>query len=104
MSPDQLPILLDRPKTQFPNYTYNAINHSGSTFFHSSSLKSKSRCRSKHTKANVDKDDDEEEEEEDEPNTVTWGVFPNHEIVQPTIVERSSFLAWKDEAFALWDQ
>lgn len=104
MSPEQLPILTDRLKTQFPNYTYNAINHSSSTFFHSSSPKSKSRCRSKQTNANADKDDDEDEEEEEEPNTVTWGVFPNHKIVQPTIVERSSFLAWKDEAFVLWDQ
>lgn len=33
---------------------------------------------------------------------VTWGVFPNKEILQPTIVDSTSFLAWKDEAFALW--
>ncbi|KAF9147760.1 hypothetical protein BG015_010561 [Linnemannia schmuckeri] len=89
VSPDQLLILIDRLKTQFPNYTYNAINHSGSTFFHSTSPKSKSRCRSKH----ADADNDDEDGKEEEPNTVTWGVFPNHEIVQPTIVERSSFLA-----------
>ncbi|KAF8942761.1 hypothetical protein BGZ47_006164 [Haplosporangium gracile] len=100
VSPDQLLVLIDRLKTRFPNYTYNAINHSGSTSFHSTSSKLKSRCRSKH--AGADNEDDDGEEEV--PNTVTWGVFPNHEIVQPTIVERSSFLAWKDEAFALWDQ
>jgi len=35
-------------------------------------------------------------------NAVTWGVFPGKEIVQPTIVEVNSFLAWKDEAFELW--
>jgi methylenetetrahydrofolate reductase (NADPH) len=35
------------------------------------------------------------------PNAVTWGVFPGKEIVQPTIVESISFLAWKDEAFQL---
>ena len=35
------------------------------------------------------------------PNAVTWGIFPNREIVQPTIVETVSFLAWKDEAFKL---
>ncbi len=35
------------------------------------------------------------------PNAVTWGVFPGKEIVQPTIVENISFLAWKDEAFQL---
>ena len=35
------------------------------------------------------------------PNAVTWGIFPNREIVQPTIVETVSFLAWKDEAYRL---
>ena len=29
------------------------------------------------------------------PNAVTWGVFPGKEIVQPTIVEQLSFMAWK---------
>ena len=37
------------------------------------------------------------------PNAVTWGIFPNREIVQPTIVETVSFLAWKDEAYRLGD-
>jgi methylenetetrahydrofolate reductase (NADPH) len=37
----------------------------------------------------------------DGPNAVTWGVFPGKEIVQPTIVETISFLAWKDEFFHL---
>ncbi|CAH6723274.1 methylenetetrahydrofolate reductase 2 [[Candida] jaroonii] len=37
-------------------------------------------------------------------NAVTWGVFPGEEIVQPTIVERNSFLAWKDEAFSLIEE
>ena len=31
----------------------------------------------------------------DGPNAVTWGVFPNKEIIQPTIVEAISFMAWK---------
>jgi len=35
-------------------------------------------------------------------NAVTWGVFPNREIVQPTVVDPVSFLAWRDEAFDLW--
>ncbi|KAJ1993583.1 methylenetetrahydrofolate reductase (NAD(P)H) met13 [Dimargaris cristalligena] len=38
----------------------------------------------------------------DEPNAVTWGVFPGQEIKQPTIVDAVSFMAWKDEAFGLW--
>ncbi|KAF9921738.1 hypothetical protein FBU30_008205 [Linnemannia zychae] len=90
ISPIQLPILIHRLKTQFQNFSYNAINRSGSTFLRSSPCPS--------TKSKVDKDDNKE------PNTVTWGVFPNQEIVEPIIIERSSFLAWKEEAFSLWDQ
>ncbi|KAI0792185.1 methylenetetrahydrofolate reduct [Abortiporus biennis] len=40
----------------------------------------------------------------DGPNAVTWGVFPGKEIVQPTIVEAISFMAWKDEAYELGNQ
>ncbi|KAJ3023694.1 UNVERIFIED_CONTAM: hypothetical protein HDU68_008497 [Siphonaria sp. JEL0065] len=40
----------------------------------------------------------------DGPNAVTWGVFPGQEIVQPTVVDGASFMAWKDEAFELWFQ
>lgn len=35
-------------------------------------------------------------------NAVTWGVFPGQEIAQSTIIERESFLSWKDEAFSIW--
>ncbi|KAF9647343.1 MTHFR-domain-containing protein [Thelephora ganbajun] len=40
--------------------------------------------------------------DDDGRNAVTWGVFPGQEIVQTTIIERESFLAWKDAAFSLW--
>ncbi|KAF9188086.1 hypothetical protein BGZ51_000882 [Haplosporangium sp. Z 767] len=40
----------------------------------------------------------------DGPNAVTWGVFVGKEIIQPTIVEVVSFVAWKDEAFELWSE
>lgn len=33
---------------------------------------------------------------------VTWGVFPDKEIIQPTVVDSESFQVWKDEAFLLW--
>ena len=33
---------------------------------------------------------------------LTWGVFPNREILQPTIFDPSAFLVWAEEAFALW--
>lgn len=35
-------------------------------------------------------------------NAVTWGVFPNKEIIQSTILEEESFKAWTEEAFAIW--
>jgi len=63
-----------------PNITYYAINKQGDL-----------RTNSKY----------------DGPNAVTWGVFPGKEIIQPTIVEAVSFMAWKDEAFELgyqWSQ
>jgi len=34
--------------------------------------------------------------------TVTWGVFPCKEVIQPTVVDNEAFAIWKDEAFALW--
>jgi len=37
-------------------------------------------------------------------NAVTWGVFPGSEIIQPTVVDTQSFIAWKTEAFDLWDE
>lgn len=40
----------------------------------------------------------------DDINAVTWGVFPGEEILQPTIVEKVSFLAWKDEVYSLLDE
>ncbi|KAK1218862.1 methylenetetrahydrofolate reductase 1 [Marasmius sp. AFHP31] len=39
---------------------------------------------------------------EDGRNAVTWGVFPGQEIVQTTIIEKESFLSWKEEAFSIW--
>ncbi|KAK4499212.1 hypothetical protein PRZ48_009725 [Zasmidium cellare] len=43
-------------------------------------------------------------EQEGGPNAVTWGVFPGKEIVQPTIVETVSFLAWRDEFYHLGNE
>jgi methylenetetrahydrofolate reductase (NADPH) len=38
-------------------------------------------------------------------NAVTWGVFPDREILQPTVMDPLAFVGpWKDEAFALWGQ
>lgn len=37
-------------------------------------------------------------------NAVTWGVFPNREILQSTIIEEESFIAWSEEAFSIWKE
>lgn len=37
----------------------------------------------------------------DSPNALTWGIFPGREIIQPTIDETVSFVAWRDEAYRL---
>lgn len=56
-----------------PDFTYHSVNKSGQ-------LKTNTR---------------------DSPNALTWGIFPGREIIQPTIVDTVSFLAWKDEAYRL---
>lgn len=33
---------------------------------------------------------------------LTWGVFPNKEILQPTIFDQDTFIVWSKEAFELW--
>ncbi|CDR44753.1 CYFA0S15e02366g1_1 [Cyberlindnera fabianii] len=38
---------------------------------------------------------------DDSANAVTWGIFPGQEVLQPTIVEKVSFLAWKDEFYRI---
>lgn len=34
---------------------------------------------------------------------MTWGCFPNREIIQPTIYDSEVFFVWKNEAFKSWD-
>lgn len=74
ISPELISELITRMERD-PDVTYYAVNHSGD-------LKTNSPS-------------------EGGPNAVTWGVFPGKEIVQPTIVETVSFLAWRDEFFRL---
>ena len=33
---------------------------------------------------------------------LTWGVFPNKEILQPTVFNPETFTVWSKEAFQLW--
>jgi len=40
--------------------------------------------------------------EEGGATALTWGVFANREILQPTIFEPATYLVWAEEAFSLW--
>jgi len=74
-SPESLKALV-KACEKYPYLTYHALNRKGESFTN--------------TILNV--------------SAVTWGVFPSKEIKQPTVVDPDSFVAWKDEAFALWAQ
>ncbi|KAJ2356821.1 methylenetetrahydrofolate reductase 1 [Coemansia erecta] len=37
-----------------------------------------------------------------EGTVLTWGVFPGRAVVQPTLIDKMSFLAWRAEAFQTW--
>lgn len=42
--------------------------------------------------------------ESNSSNIVTWGVFPNSQVIQTTRIEEESFKAWRDEAFSIWSE
>jgi len=33
---------------------------------------------------------------------LTWGIFPDKEVLQPTIFDPNTFVVWSQEAFQLW--
>jgi methylenetetrahydrofolate reductase (NADPH) len=72
-SPENLKKIVDT-LASMPNLSYYAVNASGE--FHS----------------NVNKG----------VTALTWGVFPNKEIQQPTIFDPDTFVVWSQEAFQLW--
>eukprot|EP00557_Chaetoceros_sp_GSL56_P002762 CAMPEP_0176500762 /NCGR_PEP_ID=MMETSP0200_2-20121128/13768_1 /TAXON_ID=947934 /ORGANISM="Chaetoceros sp., Strain GSL56" /LENGTH=594 /DNA_ID=CAMNT_0017899539 /DNA_START=466 /DNA_END=2250 /DNA_ORIENTATION=+ len=74
-SPDHLPVLLDMVSKQESLNLY-AVNYSGEEI--------------------------REGVEEGGVTALTWGVFPNREILQPTIFDPQTFLIWAEEAFSLW--
>ncbi|KAJ8755170.1 hypothetical protein K2173_018968 [Erythroxylum novogranatense] len=75
-SKDKLSALVDKCKG-FSSLTYMAVNKGGSWM------------------SNIGLAD---------VNAVTWGVFPAKEIIQPTVVDPTSFSVWKDEAFEIWSR
>lgn len=74
-TPKFMQLLLEAMKNDYPTLSYHAVNLAGQEYSSTP---------------------------ESSVNAVTWGVFPGREIIQPTVVDSSSFLAWKTEAFELW--
>ncbi|KAG2722374.1 hypothetical protein I3843_02G109200 [Carya illinoinensis] len=75
-SREKLDALVGKCK-DFPSLTYMAVNKEGSWISNSGQT---------------------------DVNAVTWGVFPAKEIIQPTVVDPTSFMVWKDEAFEIWSR
>jgi methylenetetrahydrofolate reductase (NADPH) len=76
-SKEKLSVLVEKCK-EFPSLTYMAIDKDENNWI-----------------SNINETD---------INAVTWGVFPAKEIIQPTVVDPSSFKVWKDEAFEIWSR
>jgi len=74
-SPAVLSSLMRRIKTSFPALTYHAVDVRGNSY-------------TNNTVGGV--------------TAVTWGVWPNEEVKQPTVVDPVAFNVWKTEAFQLW--
>lgn len=75
-SREKLDALVDKCKA-FPSLTYMSVNKEGSWISNAAQT---------------------------DVNAVTWGVFPAKEIIQPTVVDPTSFQVWKDEAFEIWSR
>lgn len=74
-SESNLQLLIQAINKSYSNINYYAVDYSG-----------------KHTYFSADKG----------VTALTWGVFPNKEILQPTIFDPDTFLVWSEEAFQLW--
>jgi methylenetetrahydrofolate reductase (NADPH) len=70
VSPENLQSLIEATKN-FPSITYYALNMAGTKYTNGP----------------------------DNATAVTWGVFPNSEILQPTVVDPASFIVWKVSLF-----
>ncbi|KAG9326664.1 hypothetical protein KVV02_006175 [Mortierella alpina] len=81
ISPHQLPALIQRLGRK-PHFTFVAANKSGDLQTNIPFSRTGDRCS----------------------NVITWGVFPDCEIVQKTVVDLDGFVKWKEEALEVWCQ
>ena len=90
---------LQNSVTSGSSISFYAINHSGTSyqFLYDNN---------DNTADNVDKIKENNDLHTYDPVPVTcaltWGVFPNQEIKQPTVFDSNAFKVWSKEAFQLW--
>jgi methylenetetrahydrofolate reductase (NADPH) len=75
-SPDNFGIMRELIDKSYPNLRYYVINSEGKTNYPPNDSKG--------------------------VTALTWGVFPDREILQPTIFDPDTFTVWSEEAFQLW--
>ncbi|KAJ2804833.1 methylenetetrahydrofolate reductase (NAD(P)H) met13 [Coemansia guatemalensis] len=80
---DLFGLFLSRLQSAAPRITYYAANKQGDFMTNAFSNNSESENASAAT-------------------ALTWGVFPGRAVVQPTLIDKMSFLAWRAEAFQTW--
>jgi methylenetetrahydrofolate reductase (NADPH) len=71
---------------KYPTLTYMLVDSTGKLL---------------HTNLKLEEDHDNNVDEG--VTAVTWGVFPNRKILQPTVVSTESFRNWAPEAFGMWE-
>jgi len=83
--------LSNKIKKDYPTITLYAVNHDSSSI---------------HAAITDETAQDYSQEHPENDHTVTaltWGAFPNREILQPTIFDSQTYCdVWSEEAFALW--
>lgn len=123
-SPDHLLHAL-RTLSQYPNLSVYFVNSAGETTVagdcrsrpastngttgkEAESSKNATVTSSIHNSKTINKamgsmsDDGELLPEKKTVTALTWGVFPDKEVLQPTVFDPFTFLVWSKEAFDLW--
>jgi len=84
--------LSNKIKQSYPTITLYAVNHDSSSIINASTdeTETSSQQQDNNNSSSV-------------TTALTWGVFPNREILQPTIFDSQTYCqVWSEEAFALW--
>ena len=86
-----------------PNLVFYAVDCNGVVCSSNSSSNNNSNNNNNNNGNNNDNNSNNNSDNNGKNVTaLTWGVFPNKEILQPTIFDPNTFLVWSQEAFELW--